>query len=436
MRSAFFPLEPSRVFHRCDGCAEWFHPLCVGLSEDCAGDLETFQCAQCAQQRDPAATATAAAAAVTTAAATATTTTTTRTATVAAPAVTATLATRSSDRHVAALPPSPSKKARSSQRHATTVPAPLSASSRRGSARRPPSSKLLFCVCRQPENADELYIQCDGCEQWFHPRCVGLQPDAASDLATFQCAQCAQQREEDPTETLDGLETESARPRRGRARLGGRFAKRTEVLETETEVLETETIAPRWQRRGAPEPSTEPSTERGRAPARAKSSRRAASKEPDVDDTPETILFCVCRQPENDAELYIQSTHTTHAGVCNFINLESLFSRSLAGFSQNFSIFPCVIFFFLLEKREEKKMRLSLLLLRLVLLRAREGAAPFARAGATAARSGSTRAASASPRTPRTTSRPSSVQPVREGRASTPSRVARGGNEPDPPGPP
>ena len=30
----------------------------------------------------------------------------------------------------------------------------------------------LYCICKQPEEED--MIGCDYCEQWFHPRCFGI----------------------------------------------------------------------------------------------------------------------------------------------------------------------------------------------------------------------------------------------------------------------
>jgi nucleosome-remodeling factor subunit BPTF len=31
----------------------------------------------------------------------------------------------------------------------------------------------LFCVCKRPYNSRLFYVGCDGCENWFHPECVG-----------------------------------------------------------------------------------------------------------------------------------------------------------------------------------------------------------------------------------------------------------------------
>ncbi|CAD8073989.1 unnamed protein product [Paramecium primaurelia] len=36
-------------------------------------------------------------------------------------------------------------------------------------------SKLQnHCTCKQPQNPDQIYIQCDKCQKWYHITCVGL----------------------------------------------------------------------------------------------------------------------------------------------------------------------------------------------------------------------------------------------------------------------
>lgn len=35
------------------------------------------------------------------------------------------------------------------------------------------SNQVLYCVCRQPYDESQFYVGCDGCEDWFHPLCVG-----------------------------------------------------------------------------------------------------------------------------------------------------------------------------------------------------------------------------------------------------------------------
>ena len=49
----------------------------------------------------------------------------------------------------------------------------------------------LFCICRQPENADMLC--CDFCETWFHYPCIGISSDTRKNLdkVKYKCIGCA-----------------------------------------------------------------------------------------------------------------------------------------------------------------------------------------------------------------------------------------------------
>jgi hypothetical protein len=37
-----------------------------------------------------------------------------------------------------------------------------------------PVEEAVFCVCRRPYADGDEMVACDGCSQWFHPRCIGL----------------------------------------------------------------------------------------------------------------------------------------------------------------------------------------------------------------------------------------------------------------------
>jgi len=54
-------------------------------------------------------------------------------------------------------------------------------------------SGSLFCVCRQPYDG-EWMVGCDFCEDWFHPRCVGLTRKRAKSMAHYECVTCATKR--------------------------------------------------------------------------------------------------------------------------------------------------------------------------------------------------------------------------------------------------
>jgi hypothetical protein len=63
----------------------------------------------------------------------------------------------------------------------------------------------LFCVCQQPYDTTAEYIGCDGCENWFHFKCVGLEKREGEPIeAPYFCPQCKQIRHfcvEDDTPT-------------------------------------------------------------------------------------------------------------------------------------------------------------------------------------------------------------------------------------------
>ena len=48
--------------------------------------------------------------------------------------------------------------------------------------------KLCYCEC--PLNPHELYIACDKCKKWFHPKCVGFKEGGIGDDTEFYCNLC------------------------------------------------------------------------------------------------------------------------------------------------------------------------------------------------------------------------------------------------------
>lgn len=59
----------------------------------------------------------------------------------------------------------------------------------------------LYCFCKRPYSETEFMICCDGCENWFHGRCVGVTESMASSIDTYYCPKCQARRgEEDDAE--------------------------------------------------------------------------------------------------------------------------------------------------------------------------------------------------------------------------------------------
>jgi hypothetical protein len=46
------------------------------------------------------------------------------------------------------------------------------------------------CYCNNPLNPDRLYIKCDKCEKWFHPKHCGLYEEKIPKLESFYCSLC------------------------------------------------------------------------------------------------------------------------------------------------------------------------------------------------------------------------------------------------------
>ncbi|VDP77390.1 unnamed protein product, partial [Schistosoma curassoni] len=53
------------------------------------------------------------------------------------------------------------------------------------------ANEMLYCVCRTPYEPTRVYIACDGCDEWYHPECVGLTPEqAVNHTDTYLCPTC------------------------------------------------------------------------------------------------------------------------------------------------------------------------------------------------------------------------------------------------------
>ncbi|KAL0019631.1 hypothetical protein WJX77_005620 [Trebouxia sp. C0004] len=48
----------------------------------------------------------------------------------------------------------------------------------------------LYCICRQPDDSDREFIECDSCSQWYHPDCVGISLQDMAEDDKFICPVC------------------------------------------------------------------------------------------------------------------------------------------------------------------------------------------------------------------------------------------------------
>uniref|UniRef100_A0A8C8SX69 Histone lysine demethylase PHF8 n=1 Tax=Pelusios castaneus TaxID=367368 RepID=A0A8C8SX69_9SAUR len=52
------------------------------------------------------------------------------------------------------------------------------------------ASVPVYCLCRLPYDVTRFMIECDGCQDWFHGSCVGVEEDAAADIDLYHCPNC------------------------------------------------------------------------------------------------------------------------------------------------------------------------------------------------------------------------------------------------------
>ncbi|XP_011621557.1 chromatin remodeling protein EBS isoform X1 [Amborella trichopoda] len=54
-----------------------------------------------------------------------------------------------------------------------------------------PDRVAVFCKCEMPYNPDDLMVECEGCNDWFHPACISMTPEDAKRLEHFFCENCS-----------------------------------------------------------------------------------------------------------------------------------------------------------------------------------------------------------------------------------------------------
>ena len=55
----------------------------------------------------------------------------------------------------------------------------------------PPKTNETYCFCKKPDDGT-LMIQCDGCDEWFHGRCVGITQGEVITIDKYFCPFCKQ----------------------------------------------------------------------------------------------------------------------------------------------------------------------------------------------------------------------------------------------------
>ncbi|KAL1917196.1 uncharacterized protein VTP21DRAFT_4852 [Calcarisporiella thermophila] len=60
----------------------------------------------------------------------------------------------------------------------------------RGRARKREEEDGVYCKCRRGYDGKEFMIGCDGCQEWFHGRCIGMTPSEAKLNQHYFCDKC------------------------------------------------------------------------------------------------------------------------------------------------------------------------------------------------------------------------------------------------------
>lgn len=47
----------------------------------------------------------------------------------------------------------------------------------------------VYCLCRGPDDGSVM-LCCDMCDEWFHCRCVQIDPEKAGNIEHYTCPTC------------------------------------------------------------------------------------------------------------------------------------------------------------------------------------------------------------------------------------------------------
>ncbi|ORZ03393.1 hypothetical protein BCR43DRAFT_483281 [Syncephalastrum racemosum] len=93
-----------------------------------------------------------------------------------------------------------------------------------------------YCICRRGYDGEEFMIACDGCQEWFHGRCVGVKPKSVS--KHYYCDSCRVPSPLPPQQPIPPPslpvvnETTSKSKGKGRNKKGGVKSKQTQLPKT------------------------------------------------------------------------------------------------------------------------------------------------------------------------------------------------------------
>mmetsp|Transcript_12429 Transcript_12429/g.34884 ORF Transcript_12429/g.34884 Transcript_12429/m.34884 type:complete len:198 (+) Transcript_12429:549-1142(+) len=55
-----------------------------------------------------------------------------------------------------------------------------------------PDRVPVYCTCEMPYNPDRFMVQCEKCDEWYHPECLHMSRKQVELRATFCCTACSE----------------------------------------------------------------------------------------------------------------------------------------------------------------------------------------------------------------------------------------------------
>eukprot|EP00897_Mesotaenium_endlicherianum_P001125 jgi/Mesen1/11012/ME000098S10402 len=53
-----------------------------------------------------------------------------------------------------------------------------------------PDHVTVYCLCEMPYNPDDLMVNCDVCNDWFHPKCIKKSFKEVREMSSYVCEGC------------------------------------------------------------------------------------------------------------------------------------------------------------------------------------------------------------------------------------------------------
>lgn len=194
-------------------------------------------------------------------------------------------------------------------------------------------SEKKYCVCKQPYKENDFMIACDICEDWFHPKCIGMSKKQAQRVNKYKCVECSQNPEQKQQKEEEMVWARRSRQRERRERNAGfgtnmgptffsNIAAKIPKLDVDGEA---ETLSVGIDKDGGDMNAKAPSSTL-KQPKALQQNRPAALRLGDMggETTGEQTITAMEQEPENENDITHQSTKMENVDVQNKIGTSSL----------------------------------------------------------------------------------------------------------------